>query len=132
VKTFLISDRSLFSRLTSHNPTLKLRQCMTAASYTMQRRSQNRPAPPPHPAAAAFGNNGPVALPCRGGCGFTGSAGDAVVEALDDGPARVWTDGRYWLQAARELQPGWELMKAGEAGVPSIHAYLRNRGSSRT
>ena len=64
--------------------------------------------------------------------GFTGSAGDAVVEALDDGPARVWTDGRYWLQAARELQPGWELMKAGEAGVPSIHAYLRNRGSSRT
>ena len=33
-----------------------------------------QPAPPPHPAAAAFGGNSPVALPCRGGCGFAGSA----------------------------------------------------------
>ena len=54
--------------------------------------------------------------------GFTGSAGTLVV-TLDG--AALWTDGRYFLQAERELSgSGIELMKMGEAGVPSIEKYL--------
>ena len=42
--------------------------------------------------------------------GFSGSAGTAVVTADD---ARLWTDGRYFLQAEKELDAsaGWKLMK---------------------
>lgn len=55
--------------------------------------------------------------------GFTGSAGTLVV-TLDG--AALWTDGRYFLQAERELSgSGVELMKMGEAGVPTIERYLR-------
>ena len=54
--------------------------------------------------------------------GFTGSAGTLVV-TLDG--AALWTDGRYFLQAERELfGSGIELMKMGEAGVPTIERYL--------
>ncbi|MGN0670747.1 MAG: aminopeptidase P family protein [Oscillospiraceae bacterium] len=54
--------------------------------------------------------------------GFTGSAGTLVV-TLDG--AALWTDGRYFLQAERELFGfGIELMKIGEAGVPTIEGYL--------
>lgn len=54
--------------------------------------------------------------------GFTGSAGTAVV--TKEG-AYLWTDGRYFLQAARELQgTGIELMKSGEEGVPEIDEFL--------
>lgn len=54
--------------------------------------------------------------------GFTGSAGDLVVTRKEAG---LWTDGRYFLQAARELKgSGIKLQKLGEPGVPSIQAYL--------
>ena len=47
--------------------------------------------------------------------GFTGSAGELLVTG--DG-AWLWTDGRYFLQAASQLAgSGIELMKMGEEGV---------------
>ncbi|MDD6888885.1 MAG: aminopeptidase P family protein [Bacteroidales bacterium] len=54
--------------------------------------------------------------------GFTGSAGDLVV-TLDK--ALLWTDSRYFIQAARQLD-GTEitLMKDGLAETPSIAQWL--------
>lgn len=57
-------------------------------------------------------------------CGFTGSAGTLVVTR--DG-AYLWTDGRYFIQAAEQLKAtDTVLMKAGEDGVPSIFEFLKN------
>ena len=54
--------------------------------------------------------------------GFTGSAGTLVVTASD---ALLWTDGRYFLQAADQLAgTGITLMKMREPGVPTIEAWL--------
>ncbi len=54
--------------------------------------------------------------------GFTGSAGDLVVAR---GSAGLWTDGRYFLQAAAELKgSGIKLMKQGVKGTPEIPAWL--------
>ncbi len=54
--------------------------------------------------------------------GFTGSAGTLVV-TMDE--AKLWTDGRYFLQAAAQLEgSGIELMKMGEPDVPTIVEYL--------
>lgn len=54
--------------------------------------------------------------------GFTGSAGTAVI-ALDE--AKLWTDGRYFLQAGKQLEgSGVDLMKMGQPGVPTISEYL--------
>jgi len=53
--------------------------------------------------------------------GFTGSAGTAIVTQSD---ALVWTDGRYFLQAADELGPEWTLMKAGLKDTPKISEWL--------
>lgn len=54
--------------------------------------------------------------------GFTGSAGTLVV--LPD-RAALWTDGRYFLQAAEQLTgSGIELMRMGQPGVPTIGAFL--------
>lgn len=54
--------------------------------------------------------------------GFTGSAGTAVITATE---ARLWTDGRYFIQAAAELEgTGIELMKSGQPGVPKVKEYL--------
>ena len=54
--------------------------------------------------------------------GFTGSAGTLIVTADE---AKLWTDGRYFLQAAMELDgSGIDLMKMGEPGVPSMMEYL--------
>ncbi len=56
--------------------------------------------------------------------GFTGSAGTALITIND---AKLWTDGRYFIQAAAELEgTGVELMKIGEEGVPEIEEYLKN------
>ena len=54
--------------------------------------------------------------------GFTGSAGTAVITA---DAAGLWTDGRYFVQAAGELS-GSEviLYRMGEEGVPSVEDYL--------
>ncbi len=54
--------------------------------------------------------------------GFTGSAGTAVITATK---ALLWTDGRYFIQAATELKGTCiELMKSGEEGTPTIEKYL--------
>lgn len=54
--------------------------------------------------------------------GFTGSAGTALITADWAG---VWTDGRYFVQAAAELAgTGVELMRMGQEGVPTIEEYL--------
>ena len=50
--------------------------------------------------------------------GFTGSAGTLVVRREE---ACLWTDGRYFIQAAGELEgSGIRLMKSGEPEVPSL------------
>ena len=55
--------------------------------------------------------------------GFTGSAGTLLVFANWAG---LWTDGRYFLQAAQQLEgSGIRLMKQGEPGVPTIEEFLR-------
>lgn len=54
--------------------------------------------------------------------GFTGSAGDLVVTA---DKAALWTDSRYFLQAARQLEgSGIELMKDGLPETPDIISWL--------
>ncbi len=54
--------------------------------------------------------------------GFTGSAGELVIGARKAG---LWTDGRYFLQASNELKgSGIDLMKMGEAGTPSMAAWV--------
>ena len=54
--------------------------------------------------------------------GFTGSAGDLVVT---DHRAALWTDSRYFLQAAQQLEgTGIELMKSGLPETLSIAQYL--------
>ena len=54
--------------------------------------------------------------------GFTGSAGTAVI-TMDK--ARLWVDGRYFVQAAGELAGSEvEMMKMGHEGVPTPEEYL--------
>ena len=56
--------------------------------------------------------------------GFTGSAGTLVITATD---ALLWTDSRYFLQAAEQLDgTGIKLMKDGLPETPSITAWLIN------
>jgi Xaa-Pro aminopeptidase len=54
--------------------------------------------------------------------GFTGSAGTVVVTMEDAG---LWTDGRYYIQAADQLEDsGIRLFKAAEPQVPSYRDWL--------
>lgn len=54
--------------------------------------------------------------------GFTGSAGTAVITTTDGG---VWTDSRYFLQAADELKAsGLQLFKEGLPETPSLQDWL--------
>ncbi len=54
--------------------------------------------------------------------GFTGSAGTLVIEA---DKASLFTDGRYFNQAATQLEgSGIELMKSGTEGVPTPTEYI--------
>ncbi len=54
--------------------------------------------------------------------GFTGSAGVLVVTLTKAG---LWTDGRYFIQAARQLENSTiELFRQGEDGVLSIEEFL--------
>lgn len=62
--------------------------------------------------------------------GFTGSNGLLLV-CKDN--AYLWTDGRYFVQAAKELYKGISLMKMGEKGVPTVREFIKNtvrRGES--
>lgn len=55
--------------------------------------------------------------------GFSGSQGTAVITKDD---ARLWTDGRYFLQASQQLEgTGVLLMKMGNPGVPTICEYIK-------
>lgn len=58
--------------------------------------------------------------------GFVGSAGDAVVTARE---ALLWTDSRYWVQAGRQLDCNWRLMKKGDEGVSTTPAAAASRHS---
>ncbi|KAF9003307.1 Creatinase/aminopeptidase [Cyathus striatus] len=53
--------------------------------------------------------------------GFTGSAGCAIV-TLDK--AFLFTDGRYFLQAEKQLDENWTLMKQGLPDVPTWQEFL--------
>ena len=54
--------------------------------------------------------------------GFTGSAGTLVVGREE---AALFTDGRYFIQAQKQLEgTGIELMRMGVAGVPSVEEYI--------
>jgi Xaa-Pro aminopeptidase len=56
--------------------------------------------------------------------GFTGSAGTVVVTSDRAG---LWTDFRYFIQAAAELEgSGIELFRMGEVGVPSYQDWLKS------
>ncbi len=62
--------------------------------------------------------------------GFTGSAGTLVVT---ENEAALWTDGRYFIQAAAELEgSGIELMKQGEPETPSIQNFLNEKMSENS
>lgn len=54
--------------------------------------------------------------------GFTGSNGSLVVSQTQAG---LWTDGRYFIQAEKELSgSGITLFRMQEEGVPTIEEYL--------
>lgn len=54
--------------------------------------------------------------------GFTGSAGTAVITQTEAG---LWTDGRYFIQAAAQLEGTTvTLYKSGEEGVPTVDEYI--------
>jgi len=57
--------------------------------------------------------------------GFTGSAGTLVVTEEEGG---LWTDGRYYIQAEKELSgSGIKLYKASEPDCTKIHEYLAEK-----
>lgn len=57
--------------------------------------------------------------------GFTGSAGTAIVTKDEAG---LWTDGRYFIQAEKQLAgSGIRLYRSGEPGVPDELAFIRDR-----
>ena len=53
--------------------------------------------------------------------GFTGSAGTAVVTS---DRAALFTDGRYFNQAAKQLDENWQLMKVGLIKVPTWQEWV--------
>ena len=55
--------------------------------------------------------------------GFTGSAGTAVITQEEAG---LWTDGRYFIQAQKELSDSpVTLYRMGEEGVPTVKEYVK-------
>ena len=57
--------------------------------------------------------------------GFNGSAGTAVVTCSKTAGAALWTDNRYFLQAAEQLDgTPFQLMKIGLEDTPSIGSWL--------
>lgn len=57
--------------------------------------------------------------------GFTGSAGTLAVWADE---AALFTDGRYFIQAAAQLSgSGITLMKMGEPGIPKLKEYVEQK-----
>lgn len=57
--------------------------------------------------------------------GFTGSAGTLVVTMTEAG---LWADGRYFIQAEKELKDSTiELFKMGQPGVPEIEKFIEDK-----
>lgn len=61
--------------------------------------------------------------------GFTGSNGTIVITQKE---ALLWTDGRYFLQAAKEMSAEWTLMRMGNAGVPEVGDWLASKSVLHT
>lgn len=62
--------------------------------------------------------------------GFTGSAGTLVIGT---DTAVLFTDGRYFVQAERELMgTGIELMRMGVEGIPSLENYIEEHWREKT
>ncbi|XP_046489533.1 xaa-Pro aminopeptidase ApepP isoform X2 [Neodiprion pinetum] len=63
--------------------------------------------------------------------GFSGSAGMAIIT---QDQALLWTDGRYFAQATKELDPpeAWTLMKEGVAGTPTQGSWLASNLSANS
>ncbi|KAG5727471.1 hypothetical protein E4T56_gene12037 [Termitomyces sp. T112] len=61
--------------------------------------------------------------------GFSGSAGCAVITPKE---AFMFTDGRYFLQAAKEMDRNWTLMKQGLPDVPTWQEFLSKNLQSST
>ena len=56
--------------------------------------------------------------------GFTGSAGTAVITQDD---ARLFTDGRYFVQAEKQIEgTGFSLMRVGAPGVMNVTQYCES------
>ncbi|NXJ63748.1 XPP1 aminopeptidase, partial [Rostratula benghalensis] len=53
--------------------------------------------------------------------GFDGSAGTAIITEQH---AAMWTDGRYFLQAAHQMDNNWTLMKMGLKDTPTQEDWL--------
>ncbi len=57
--------------------------------------------------------------------GFTGSAGTAVITKTESG---LWTDGRYFIQAANQLKGSEvQLYKMGVEGVPTVEEFVKEK-----
>lgn len=57
-------------------------------------------------------------------CGFTGSNGDLLVS---QDWAGLWTDGRYFVQAEKELEgTGVTLYRMAQENVPTLNEYLKD------
>lgn len=57
--------------------------------------------------------------------GFTGSAGTAIITMEEAG---LWTDGRYFIQAAAQLEGSTvTLYKMGEEGVPTMEEFVKDK-----
>ena len=59
-------------------------------------------------------------------CGFSGSAGCAVVTR---DKAAMATDGRYFNQAGRQLDANWELLKQGLPDVPTWQEWAAQQSA---
>ncbi|RMZ86034.1 hypothetical protein DV737_g302, partial [Chaetothyriales sp. CBS 132003] len=68
--------------------------------------------------------------PCDGRreyiCGFSGSAGTAVITLNQ---AALATDGRYFNQASKQLDSNWKLLKQGLEGVPTWQEWVTEQAT---
>ena len=57
--------------------------------------------------------------------GFTGSAGTAVITLKEAG---LWTDGRYFVQAEKQLEGSTvTLYRMAEEGVPAVEDFVKDK-----
>lgn len=54
--------------------------------------------------------------------GFTGTNGTCVVTK---DKALMYTDGRYYLQAEKQLLAGWELVRMSEPGTKTYFEWIK-------